>query len=101
MPPTAPMTGVRSACCCWRAIAARSGCADVDGRDVSEMVGVAVVVEVAEDVEVAEGVVELDADEPLEMLAVGVGVGVDVTEVPVEGEGVGVGGVRNMLNGLL
>ena len=82
-------------------MASRSGCADVDGRDVSEMVGVAVVVEVAEDVGVAVGVEELDADEPLDLLAVGVTEGVGVTDEPVEGEGVGVGGVRNMLNGLL
>ena len=79
----------------------RSGCADVDGRDVSEMVGVAVVVEVAEDVGVAVGVEELDADEPLDLRAVGVTEGVGVTDEPVEGVGVGVGGVRNMLNGLL
>ena len=101
MPPTAPTTGVRSASCCWRAIAARSGCADVDGRDVSEMLGDCDVEAVAVVVEVTESVGVLDTDAPLEKLAVGVTEGVGVDVEPVEGEGVGVGGGRNMLNGLL
>ena len=101
MPPTAPMTGVRSACCCWRASAARSNGGDdvavVDGGMVEDCDNVGVTE--GDGVGVCVGVV--DADEPLEMLAVGVGEGVDVTEEPVEGDGVGVGGGRNMLNGLL